>query len=244
MAGRKRRTPEAGSAAKRGAVGAPSERATLTRAAVLAAALRIADTEGLPALTIRKLATAVGVTPMAVYRHCRNKAEITDGILDLVVGQSAPTRHDSRDWAEWLRITLRIMRRALRAHPGVIPLLGTPAGFGPNALRVMNDMLSVLRGAGLPNERAVQAVYVLISYTVGGAAIVNAARRPGRGASRIETGRWFRQAVERFEGDAASELPALVALSSKLGEFASDEQFHHGLAQLIAALGAEIRCKR
>jgi AcrR family transcriptional regulator len=217
-----------------------SSRETLNRGAVFQAALDVADEDGFAALTIRKLAATLGVTPMAIYRHCRSKEEITDGIVDLVVGQSAPTRHEHEDWREWLRETLSIMRAALRAHPGVIPLLGTPAGFGPNALRVLNDMLRVLLDAGLPGPRAIEAVYRLLSYTVGSAAIVNAARRPGRKAGAIETGRWFRGAVDRYPGERDAELPTLSTLLPYLDQFASDEQFQHGLDRMIAALEEEI----
>lgn len=215
-------------------------RKTLTRAAVFQAALDIADEGGFSTLTIRKLAASLGVTPMAIYRHCRSKEEITDGIVDLVVGQSAPTRHEHRDWRPWLRRTLGIMRAALRRHPGVIPLLGTPAGFGPNALRVLNDMFTVLLGAGLAGPRAISAVYALISYTVGSAAIVNAARRPGRKASTIETGRWFRGAVDGYGARRDDELPTLTRLLPHLDQFASDEHFEDGLDRIIATLESEI----
>lgn len=219
---------------------AAARRQTLTRAAVLRAALDIADEGGFATLTIRKLAASLGVTPMAIYRHCRSKEEITDGIVDLVVGLSAPTRHEHRDWRRWMRRTLGIMRAALREHPGVIPLLGTPAGFGPNALRVLNDMFTVLLDAGLPGPRAIAAVYALISYTVGSAAIVNAARRPGRKASAIETGHWFRGAVDGYGGGRDDELPTLTRLLPHLDQWASDEQFEDGLNRFIATLEEEI----
>jgi AcrR family transcriptional regulator len=219
---------------------AGAKRKTLTRAAVFQAALDIADEGGFSTLTIRKLGASLGVTPMAIYRHCRSKEEITDGIVDLVVGQSAPTRHEHSDWREWLRRTLGIMRGALREHPGVIPLLGTPAGFGPNALRVLNNILTVLLDAGLPGPRAISAVYALISYTVGSAAIVNAARRPGRKASTIETGRWFRGAVDQYGAERDAELPTLTGLLPHLDQFASDEQFQHGLDRIIATVEEEI----
>ena len=113
------------------------------------AALAIADRDGLGGLTIRKLAERLGVSPMATYRYFRNKAEIVEGLVDVVVGEYDVTNHEEADWAKWVRKTFCLMRRALREHPGIITLLGTAASSGPNAMAVMEEVLTVRERAGI-----------------------------------------------------------------------------------------------
>src|SRR5580700_10638284 len=100
-----------------------SERTRLTRSAVAERALALADKSGLDALTIRKLATDLGVTPMALYWHFRGKDELLEGIaeriweeLDLTVDRSAP-------WTEQMRTLLESFLKVLRAHPAAPQLL-------------------------------------------------------------------------------------------------------------------------
>lgn len=221
-----------------------ARRRTLSRDAILRAALEIADREGLARLTIRKLALAMKVTPMAVYRYFANKTEITDGIVDLVAAAANRRKARDEDWRRWLRTTLSVERKLLRAHPGVMPLLGTPAGFGPNTLVAMNDILSVLLDAGLTAPMAAQAYYVLTSYNVGAAAIVNAARAAEPNATPIKAGRWFTQAFTRCGDDAASRMPTLARVAPYLADFASEAHYLYGLDQLLDALDAEIKRKR
>lgn len=221
-----------------------SRRGTLSRDSLLQAALEIADREGLSGLTIRKLAAAMKVTPMAVYRHFTSKTEITDGILNLVAGEGNPTKFQHADWREWLRRAMSNERNLLRTHKGVIPLVGTPAGFGPNALELMHDVMRVLLDAGFTEPMAVQAYYVLNSYTIGSAAMVNAARTTGANASPIEAGRWFTEAFARCGQDAAAHMPNLARIVPYMGDFASDAQFLYGLDQIIAGLEKEIKHTR
>jgi TetR/AcrR family tetracycline transcriptional repressor len=135
-----------------------SERTRLTRASVAERALALADTSGLDTLTIRKLATELGVTPMALYWHFRSKEELLAGLaerlwseLDLSVDRSAP-------WTEQIRALLESLLRVLRAHPAAAQLLlhgktlETPAGLDATELT-----LDILRTAGFGPEDASNA---------------------------------------------------------------------------------------
>src|SRR5215469_17789579 len=90
------------------------ERPRLTRQAVVDRALQLADADGLDALTIRKLATRLGVTPMALYWHFRGKEELLEGLaepiwagIDVNVDSAAP-------WSEQLRGIFESLVRVLR----------------------------------------------------------------------------------------------------------------------------------
>ena len=84
-------------------------RTPLTRERVLRAAIDLADREGLDALSMRKLAKAVGVEAMSLYNHVANKDDLLDGIIDLVVAEIYVPGADG-DWRTELR------RRAVSAH--------------------------------------------------------------------------------------------------------------------------------
>jgi TetR/AcrR family transcriptional regulator, tetracycline repressor protein len=132
-----------------------AERTRLTRAAVVDRALALADAAGLEALTIRKLATELGVTPMALYWHFRGKDELLEGLaerlwseMDLTVDRSAP-------WTEQLRWLLSSLLAMLRAHPAATQLLARSdiekSGSALNAIEVTLDLL---RTAGLSPAEA------------------------------------------------------------------------------------------
>jgi AcrR family transcriptional regulator len=92
-----------GAGAARRARGRPA-RAVLSREAILRAALDVTDREGLEGLTLRKIAAELGASPMGVYRHFRNKAEILGELVDLVIGLYDVT-HQRADpdgaWEPW-----------------------------------------------------------------------------------------------------------------------------------------------
>jgi TetR/AcrR family transcriptional regulator, tetracycline repressor protein len=132
-----------------------AERTRLTRAAVVDRALALADAAGLEALTIRKLTTELGVTPMALYWHFRGKDELLEGLaerlwseMDLTVDRSAP-------WTEQLRWLLSSLLAMLRAHPAATQLLARSdiekSGSALNAIEVTLDLL---RTAGLSPQEA------------------------------------------------------------------------------------------
>src|SRR6201996_5788581 len=93
------------------------ERTRLTRATVVDRALALADKSGLDALTIRKLATELGVTPMALYWHFRGKEELLDGIAGRLWGEIDLTVDRGAPWTEQIRALLESLLTVLRAHP-------------------------------------------------------------------------------------------------------------------------------
>jgi AcrR family transcriptional regulator len=130
------------------------DRARLSKQAVVGRALALADTEGLNALTIRRLAAELGVTPMALYWHFRSKEELLDGLaerlwseIDVAVDQVAP-------WPAQLRSMLESLVAVLRAHPAAARLLQEHERQNEPALRATEQTLEILRAAGFDPEHA------------------------------------------------------------------------------------------
>jgi TetR/AcrR family transcriptional regulator, tetracycline repressor protein len=128
---------------------ADGERTRLTRAAVVDRALRLADADGLDALTIRKLATDLRVTPMALYWHFRSKDELLEGLAERVWGEIDVNVDSAAPWPAQLRGLLESLLRVLRAHPAAPQVLlqseQRPSEAWSNAAEVT---LEVLRNAG------------------------------------------------------------------------------------------------
>jgi TetR/AcrR family tetracycline transcriptional repressor len=220
---------------------ADSGRAALSREAILRAALDVTDREGLEGLTLRKIAAALGASPMGVYRHFRNKAEILGELVDLVIGLYDVTHHDGDPeaaWEPWVRETFCAMRRALLAHPAIIPLLGAAAVEGKNALVVMEEVLAVLRAAGF-GRAAAPIFHTLMSYTIGAAAIESsmlARASRGEGGDDVEPLRRLRLLFELAPRD---RYPHVVESSGQLAGFASEKRFLFGLDRILASAGGK-----
>jgi TetR/AcrR family transcriptional regulator, tetracycline repressor protein len=124
------------------------ERTRLTRAAVVDQALALADKSGLYALTIRKLATELGVTPMALYWHFHGKDELLDGLVDRLWDEVDATVDRNAPWTEQIRGLFESLIKVLRAHPAAPELLQHSKKQGDAALKVTELALDILRTAG------------------------------------------------------------------------------------------------
>jgi TetR/AcrR family tetracycline transcriptional repressor len=131
------------------------ERTRLTRAAVVDRALALADKSGLDALTIRKLATELGVTPMALYWHFRGKDELLEGLAERLWGELDLTVDRTAPWTEQIRALLESLLTVLRAHPAAPELLLHSEKMNSEpALAAIELTLDILRTAGFSPEDA------------------------------------------------------------------------------------------
>src|SRR5262245_10593080 len=131
----------------------PTRYAGLSREKVIAGALEIADRDGLDRLSIRGVASALGVTPMALYRYVPSTDALVDGLGDLVLaGLDLPD--GSGDWRDELRTTARSLNALLTAHPAAREVFRSRPLSTPEALRTADSMLALLRRAGFPPDEA------------------------------------------------------------------------------------------
>jgi len=202
----------------------------------LRSALDVADRDGLGGLTMRKIAGQLGASPMGVYRHFRNKAEIVDGLVDLVIGDYDVTNHQDRSWSEWVRETFLQMKRALCAHPGIIPLLGAAGFSGANALGVVERVLDVLRSAGLGDDSA-PLFHTLMSYTIGAVAIESSALSRATAKEESSRDEQLRRTQLLLELAPRSSYPNVVASAPQLARFVTDESFLGGLDRILSGAG-------
>jgi TetR/AcrR family tetracycline transcriptional repressor len=133
-----------------------AERTRLSKAAVVERALALGDSDGLEALTVRRLAQQLGVTPMALYWHFRSKEELLEGLAERIWGEIDTDVDPAADWTAQLRGLLESLVRVLRAHPCASQLLVATEKQSESALVATETTLDVLRRGGFDPEHAAE----------------------------------------------------------------------------------------
>jgi len=133
-----------------------TERKTLSRRAVIDAALALGDKEGVEAVSLRRLARELGVTPMALYRYVDSKEGLLAAIADRAFEEFELPAEGEGDWREEIKALGRSFRQLLLTHPTVAELFSSkPAEISQNGARVVEVVLGVLKRAGFrPQEAA------------------------------------------------------------------------------------------
>jgi len=120
----------------------------LSKRTVTENALKLADADGLDALTIRKLAQHLGVTPMALYWHFRSKEDLLEGVAEQVWGEIDTEVDPDAPWWAQIQVMLESLVSVLRAHPAAPQLLLEHEKRNEAALRATETVLEILRTAG------------------------------------------------------------------------------------------------
>src|SRR3981081_3077563 len=135
-------------------------RTPLTRERVMAAAIELADREGIESISMRKRAQELGVEAMSLYTHVRNKNDLLDGMSDAVISQ-IPMGADGADWKMSLRQMVLAARSVVLRHPWVPRTVETQTAPGPAVLQYANTVLGILREGGFSIAQAHHALHIL-----------------------------------------------------------------------------------
>ena len=158
-----------------------SPREPLTRVRIIDVALGIIDAEGLAALNMRRLASAVGVKPMSLYHHFPNKDAILEAVAECIAaaalgdgaerGPSAaagPRPPESGlTWRERTRALFVGLYDLTQDHPRALPLISTAVLRTTSGRRWMEELMGVLLGAGFSPDQAASLFHTLGAYTIG-----------------------------------------------------------------------------
>ncbi|PWU46926.1 TetR family transcriptional regulator [Micromonospora globispora] len=147
----------------------------LDRQRIVEAARAVIDAEGLSALSTRRLAAELGVQGPSLYNHFATKQEILDAVADSVTATVDTSAFATRDWRVALRQWALSYRRALSAHPNIVPYLAQGPGRRPAALAMADAVYGGLVRAGWPPARATH-IGAALRYFVAGSALGSFAR--------------------------------------------------------------------
>src|SRR5215469_415985 len=152
-----------------GAGKADSERrAQLTREQVVAAAIELADRDGIESISMRRLAQELGGEAMSLYTHVRNKEDLLDGMVDAVIGMiPVDASTDAADWRTSLRRMALTARGVMLRHPWAPQTVETRAAPGPAAIAYINVVLGILREGGFSVAQTHHALHILGSQLLG-----------------------------------------------------------------------------
>ena len=127
---------------------------------MLDAAAALADEVGLEATSMRRVADALGVTAMALYKHIANREELIDGMLDRLVA-SIEVPADGLPWEQGLRTSIRSARAIMGAHPWAQSAIETRATASPAVLAYMDSLMAIMFDGGLSAELVHHAMHAL-----------------------------------------------------------------------------------
>jgi AcrR family transcriptional regulator len=144
----------------------PTARPALTRERVLRVAIDLADRGGIASLSMRRLASALGVEAMSLYHHVANKDDLLAGIVDIVVGEIA-LPDPREDWKVGLRMTAVSAYDVLGEHRWTAELMLASDALRPARMRYMNAVLGSLRRAGFSAGMTDHAYHALDSHILG-----------------------------------------------------------------------------
>jgi len=188
----------------------------LTTARVVDAALRAADEGGgVEAVSLRRLAGALEVTPMAIYRHVRNKSHLLDLMAERLLEQVDLAPAAMATWQDRLRRLLGSYQAVVAAHPATPLLLSRPF-VSPAALRGSEALLAILHNAGFDAGQSVRLMQV-ISGMLLGPAIHRATWAAASGDLPPDAAR--QQAS--MEGLSAGEFPHLSSAADQLVDWSA-----------------------
>lgn len=205
---------------------------------VVAAAVALADREGVVNVTLASVAKDLDVTKMSLYRHIGSKAELLELMADFAIGDPPPVE-STGDWRAELTTLAEANRDVLMKHPWLVelPLSGPPAG--PHAVAWMDAILRTLRDTGL-DWGTKGGILVLVGGYVRLAcaqAIQLAEGRKGSGLSQDQ--------AEQAYGKGLAELidperfpDAVGFLTSGLGDSEQNSDFDFGLDVVLDGIAA------
>jgi len=211
---------------------------------VVAVAIKIADREGLSAVTMRRVADELGFTTMALYRYVPGKDELFDLMADAAIGRppAAGPNERASDWATQLKQWARADLATYQSHPWLLELI-VRGPQGPNWFAWVDAALRPLADTRLSAGESL-AMVSLIDNQVRGVAqiflgIARAEQETGTPDAWEET---FAATLQRIAGDA--RFPALTRIMAaggfSLGITPADDPFEFGLDRLLEGIGAYI----
>ncbi|MEU1116278.1 MULTISPECIES: TetR/AcrR family transcriptional regulator [unclassified Streptomyces] len=209
--------------------------APLDRERIVRAAIRLADADGLDAVSVRKVAAALGVGPMRLYGYIDSKEELLDLMVDAIHAEIRPAGKGPR---EVLRSLAETTRQAVHEHEWLADLLGGRPQLGPHALARGEAVMAALDGVDVDDVMPV--VTAVDAYVIGAVRREIAERRAER-ATGMDERRWQASLGPYLERTfATGRFPALSTVVRDAAHLNADRTFRMGLDFLLDGIEARV----
>jgi AcrR family transcriptional regulator len=213
-------------------------REPLTRDRIVDAAMRLLVDQGYDAVSMRKVAQALGTGPASLYAHVANKKELDQLLVNRAAqDMKLPEKPDPDRWQEQLKDAMREMLRVMRANPGVARAAIGQVPLGEQAMLSTERILGILKAGNLPDQVAAWAVDLIPLYVT-----AVAFEETVQGAMA-----WTKEDIEGFvaglrdyfQSLPADRFPLTIALAGAMTAGASgDERFEFGITVITAGLAS------
>jgi AcrR family transcriptional regulator len=204
----------------------------LSRGKILEAALKLADSQGVEALSMRKLAQQLGVQAMSLYNHVSNKEDILDGLVEQVIGEiELPSL--GAPWKEAMQARARSAHEVFLQHPWSLSVITSRQAAGPAMLAYVNTTLGILMEAGFSPAMADKIWTAMDSYIYG--FTLRELNFPFEPANHSEL------ASDYLEDFPIDEYPYFVRLASEIaeGQHSGVNELEFGLNLILEGLTAK-----
>lgn len=206
----------------------------LTHERILTAALRLVDTHGVDALSMRRLATELGVDPMAIYHYLPGKQAVLAGLVEIVFNDLQVPKTENEIWQDQVRAFAQAYRNLTRAHPNLVLYLVTDAESGANAALAASEVLyAALATAGLAPRMIIRGADLVVDY-LNGFALAESSGRLGQPGEREEL-------LIRLKQHPPERFPTMRRVFGSLMEEEIRADFEAGLDIILAGLEAIVR---
>jgi AcrR family transcriptional regulator len=212
------------------------QREPLSREKILKTALRLVDEEGLEGLSMRRIASELNATPMALYNHVPNKDALLAGVAGLLLDEIDLSLLDPSDPATALKRGFGEFRKAILRHPNLLPIMCRKGELSADSMRPVELALSLLRAMGFSDEEAVQAHWALTGMTIGH--VMWQIMTP-----LFDGGEAAEQALASKRMLPVSEFPCIHGALPFMEHFDMDAAFEFGVDSLIEGFKARIEAR-
>ena len=200
----------------------PQEKAgPLKREAIVDAAAALIRKEGAGALSVRRLAVQLNVSPMALYRHLEDKQDLLAAVLAQLISKNDVCAHTEKNWRAWMVETCARMRQSLSDNPEILPILSETKRMSALEIATFEAILKHLVGAGLTEEKAAKVFHMTVSFTFGSLAFDQFKTRKLTGKSLPG------------KKELTSAYPTVAAAARYLAAPLSDREFKQGLERIL-----------
>ena len=196
---------------------------SLSEAAIAAAALAVLDRHGLAELSMRNVASRLGVGTMSLYRYVSSRSELERLVVDHVLAPVDTAVSARSSWKNRIITLAERIRSAVRVHPAVVPLLMVHRHSSHGVMRCAEGFLGVLTEAGFTGKSRVVALRALVSYLAGALEAQHLGPLDGAGTDSLAMTR-------------GAEYPLLAETARTARAVSPDEEFRGGIGLLLRGL--------
>lgn len=224
--------------------GSRGPKPALTIDSIVAAAIRVADAEGLGAVSMARVAAELGFTTMSLYRYVANKDELLALMWNASAQGADAVVLTGRGWRAKLRSWALVQREMIDRHPWIVEMPIAAPPLAPNSLTFVERGLEALDRSGLADADKLRVIGLISSYTLSEARMANDAKRAAAaGRTEVSYERLLREVVDETSYPRLHRIAWAGDIGGDPAGFDERAEFAFGLDRILDGV-ADLVAKR